>query len=105
MSTWHMRPAGVNVSRLDQIRPGNIPKMTERVGKESNADSYIAHFYSFMGALTVDIINRVKRLMSLPTSQQQAKKRRKEREREREREWLLPTSPSSMDKQLLKDAQ
>lgn len=72
------------------ISSGNIPKKTERVGKESNTDSYMAHLYSFtgaMGALTVDINNRDKRSMSLATRQQQAKKRMRMRGREkRERE-------------------
>ena len=66
-----------------QVRSGNIPKTTERAGKESNTDSSVARFYSFMGAmgaLTVDIINRIKRLMPLATSQQQAKKKTRETE-------------------------
>lgn len=92
----------ISRSERFQIRSGNIPKKTERAGNESYTHSYIAHFYPSTGAmraLTVDIIDGVKRLMPLATSQQQAKKRT------REREWVLPTSPSVMDTQLLKDAQ
>lgn len=47
-----------NVSRSDQ----GIFRRRQRVGKDSNIDSYIAHFCFFLGAmraLTVDI--RVKR--------------------------------------------
>lgn len=47
-----------NVSRSDQ----GIFRRRQRVGKDSNTDSYIAHFCFFLGAmraLTVDI--RVKR--------------------------------------------
>lgn len=72
MSAWHVGRAGANVSRLDM----GIFQRRQRVGKDSNTDSCIARFCFFLGAmkaLTVDIINRVKRQMSLATCSEQRK--------------------------------